>query len=301
MATILWRENRIRPGTLFAARDHQAGPELSPTRLVRRKELSSPARTQARKDPPTGWAGVLLGILPFFVFGVIYLIQAASELGWLAGWPAGLIRIGPLIAYGLVSSGLILCWIMGFPRWSLAYLGMGLYFANFTSNAQIYGVRYGLQGWLPLLTGLIVGLLISRTFLPLGYLFSSIWKDWTRLSFGIYAYLLPLMTIIFFDGDWGGPEFFGLIFDTLLLAAGAVAYMRGRTIWRRAISLQVVMVIMLVRGLLMGDWFGGPDNLASIDLPGLGLVVLMWGGLMFVPGLIGLLRRGFGARNTVIR
>jgi hypothetical protein len=301
MVSIFRRENRSLNAALLAERRSETGSDLPPSRFAPRQVLSSPSRTQTRKDPPTGWAGVLLGILPFFVFGVIYLIQAASELGWLAGLPAGLIRSGPLIAYGLVSSGLILSWIMGFPRWSLAYLGMGLYFGNFTSHAQLYGVRYGLQGWLPLLTGLVVGLLISQTFQPLGYLFSSIWKDWTRLSFGIYAYLLPLMTIIFFDSDWGGLEFFGLIFDTLLLAAGAATYLRSRTTLKRAVSLQVVMVVMLVRGLLMGDWFGGLENLASINLPGLGLVVLMWGGLMFVPGLIGLLRRGFGARDTIIR
>jgi hypothetical protein len=301
VVTILWREIRFQPATLFAARDQQAGPKLSPTRLQIGKDFSSASRSKAKKDLPTGWAEVLLGILPFFVFGIIYLIQAASELGWLAGWPAGWAHSGPLIAYGLVSSGLILSWIMGFPRWSLAYLGMGLYFGYSTSRTHIYGAPYGLQGWLPLLTGLLVGLLVSQTFLPLIRLLFSIWKDWSRLSFGIYAYLLPLMTIIFFDSNWGEPEFFGLIFDTLLLTAGAVAYLRARTIWRRAISLQVVMVVMLVRGLLLGDWFGGLDKLASTNLPGLGLVVLMWGGLMFVPGLIGLLRRGFGVSNTVIR
>ena len=289
MSSIFQRVTISPPAVLAAGQSYQAGQASSDARTP---SARTPApRAWGIKYPPSTWAGVLMGMLPFFIFGSAYLIQAASELGRLPGWLDGLVSTGPLIAYGLISSGLILGWIMGFPRWSLAYLGMGLYFGYATSQQQIHGMRYGLMGWLPLLTGLVVGLLMSRSFFPLVRLFSSLLKDWTRLSFGIYAYLLPLMTIIFFDSDWGEAEYQGLVFDTLLLAAGAAVFLRSRTTWQRAVSLQVVMLVMLVRGVLMGEWLGGLDNLGTIQRPGLVLFFLLWGGLMFVPALIGLLRQ----------
>ncbi len=184
------------------------------------------------------------------------------------------------------------------PRWSLAYLGVGLYWGNYYSHGRFYGVTYGYQGWLPLLAGLAVGLLLSRSFRPVLRLIGSIWRDWTRLSFGMYAYVLPVMTVIFFDSDWGKLEFYGLIFDTLLVAAGAAVYLRSQTIWIKAVSLQGVMILMAIRGFFMGGWFGGAENLASINLFALLTIPLFWGGLLFIPGLLGLLRRGLGLLNT---
>ncbi len=243
-------------------------------------------------DPPTSWGGVLLGIVPFLLFGCAYLVQAVHELGGLAGWPAGLVGTAPLIAYGALSLLLALGWLSGFPRWSLPYLGMGLYFGSYYSNVTIYGQRYGFQGWLPFLTGLVVGMLVSRSLVPFFRLFRSIWRDWTRLSLGIYAYLMPLMSIVFTDSDFGSQAVYGLVFDTLLLAAGAALYLRSRSTWKKVASLEAAMLLLLLRNVLMGDWYGGPANLGTINLLGWAYILLIWGGLMFLPGLIGLLRRG---------
>jgi hypothetical protein len=257
--------------------------------------MSAKVTNQSR----TSWGGVLLGVLPFLLFGVAYLIQAAHELGGLAGWPAGLIRTSDLIAYGIISLGLALCWWMGFPRWSLAYLGLALWLGNNFSHAKIYGVRYGFQGWLPLLTGLVVGLLVSRSFVPPLRLLRSIWRDWTRLSFGIYAFAVPVMTIVFTDSDFGWAAVAGLGFDTLLLAAGAAAYLRASSTFVKAASLQGAMFLLLLRGLWMGEWFGGPANLSKIRLPGIALIVIFGCGLMFIPGLLDLLRRGLEGLNNL--
>lgn len=246
----------------------------------------------------TGWGGVLLGVLPFLLFGIAFLIQAAHELGALAGWPSGLVRATDLIAYGLISFGLALGWWAGFPAWSLAYLGLALWMGNQLTTTSINGVPYGFQGWLPLLTGLVVGLLISRSLAPPRQLVAGIWRDWTRLSFGIYAFAMPVMTVVFTDGRFGWAAVAGLAFDTLLLAAGAAAYLRASSTWARAASLQGAMIVLLLRGFFMGEWFGGLANLSKLSLPGLAIILIFWCGLMFIPGLLGLLRRGLeGDRN----
>ena len=247
------------------------------------REQSSRGKQPARLDPPTGWGWVLLGILPFLLFGLAYLVQAVHELGGLASWPPGLVRTAPLIAYGALSLVLALGWLFGLPRWSLPYLGIGLYFGSYYSDVTIYGQRYGFQGWLPFLTGLVVGLLVSRSLVPFFHLFRSIWRDWTRLSLGIYAYLIPLMSIVFTDSDYGYREVYGLVFDTLLLAAGAALYLRSRSTWKKVASLEAAMLLLLLRNVLMGDWYGGPANLGSINLLGWVYIVLIWGGLMFLP------------------
>jgi hypothetical protein len=250
---------------------------------------------KAANQNRTGWGGVLAGVLPFLLFGLAYLIQAAHELGALAGWPDSLVRTSDLIAYGIISFGLALGWWAGFPRWSLAYLGLGLWLGNNFSYAKIYGVRYGFQGWLPLLTGLVVGLLVSRSFVPPLRLLYTIWRDWTRLSFGIFAFAMPVATIVFIDSNFGWSGVAGLGFDTLLLVAGSAAYLRASSTWVRAASLQGAMIVLLLRNFLMGGWFGGPANLSKVSLQGLALILLFWCGLMFIPGLLGLLRRGLGS------
>jgi len=245
----------------------------------------------------TSWGGVLLGILPILLFGSAYLIKAAYELGSLPGWPAGLVRTTDLIAYGIISFGLALCWLKGFPGWSLPYVGTGLLLGWMTSQSQIYGVRYGVQGWLPFLTGLAVGALISRSLLPPFRLIRSIWWDWTRLSFIIYAGVLPLMTIVFTDGDFGNREVLGLAADTLLLAVGAAVYLRSQTTLIKAASLQGTMILLTLRGFLMVGWFGGPENLKTLSPDVLVRLFIMWGGLLLIPGLLGLLRRGLTWRT----
>jgi hypothetical protein len=62
-----------------------------------------------------------------------------------------------------------------------------------------------------------------------------------------------MLTVIFFDEDWGAIQLYGLIFDTVLLAAVAVAFLRSRTILGRVLSLEAAVLILVVKWLLGGS------------------------------------------------
>jgi hypothetical protein len=140
-------------------------------------------------------------------------------------------------------------------------------------------------------------LLLARSLRPLVRLIQGAWNDWTRLSFGLYAYLLPIYTVIFLDTKWGTNELISLAIDTLLLTAGAIAFLRSRTIWQRVVSLQATMIFLACKGILFAGWLKGPQGY-SINLPGILIWLLLFGGLMFLPGLVGLLQRGVSALST---
>ena len=99
-----------------------------------------------------------------------------------------------------------------------------------------------------------------------------------------------LATVVFFDDDWGIFQLYGLFFDTVLLAAGAVAFLRSRTIWGRVLFLEVAVLILVVKGPLVG-WFDGRY------WPAFQLIIMSFCFLL-LPAVIGLLRRGVGALSS---
>jgi hypothetical protein len=157
-------------------------------------------------------------------------------------------------------------------------------------------VVYGRRAWIPLIVLALVALLLTRSRRPLIRLIQGVWNDWTRLSFALYGFALPVFTVIFFDNEWGTFELIGLMLDTLLLAVGAIAFMRSRVIWQRVVSLQAIMWILVFKGILSGWAF--PWRRALEEPAVLLLFVLLYGGLMFIPGLVGLLHRGVGFFST---
>ena len=99
-----------------------------------------------------------------------------------------------------------------------------------------------------------------------------------------------MLTVIFFDMDWGVFQLYGLFFETVLLAAGAVAFLRSRTIWGRVLSLLAAVVILVVKGLL-GGWLDGQF------WPAITFFTILAGSLL-LPAVIGLLRRGVDALTS---
>ena len=94
-----------------------------------------------------------------------------------------------------------------------------------------------------------LGLLLTRSLQPLARLLQGVWNDWTHLSFALYAFASPLVMGVFFDENWGGFKLYGLVFDTVLLAAGAVAFLRSRPSWGRVLFLQAVVLILVIKGM----------------------------------------------------
>jgi hypothetical protein len=246
------------------------------------------------------WGEALIGALPFLLFGLAYLLEGVAELGGhdrlafklQVGSPnlPFIIFTAPMGVYFVTVLGLLLGVLKGFPRWSYAYLGMSLYFGWSYGSGSFHGVHYDSWAWLPLFAAIVLGLLLTRSLQPLARLLQGAWNDWTRLSFALYAFAVPMFTLVFFEDDWGAYQLYGLFFDTVLLAAGAVAFLRSRTIWSRVLSLQATALILVVKGPLVG-WFDGRY------WPAFQLIIMSFCFLL-LPAVIGLLRRGVGTLSS---
>jgi hypothetical protein len=247
------------------------------------------------------WGEALIGALPFLLFGLAYLLNGFTELaghyhpafnlldGSLLDGPLhhpAIILTAPMGVYFISALGLLFGVLKGFPRWSYGYLGMSLYFGWYYSNGRFNGVVYGSWAWFPLVAAIILGLLLRRSLQPLARLLQGAWHDWTRLSLALYAFV-PMLTVIFFDDDWGAIQLYGLLFDTVLLAAGAVAFLRSRAIWSRLLSLYAAVLITIVKGFL-GGWFWQAFL----------FIIIMYLGLLLLPAVIGLLRAGVNALSS---
>jgi hypothetical protein len=140
-------------------------------------------------------------------------------------------------------------------------------------------------------------LLALRSPRALSRFVTSIGRDWTRLSFALYG-ALPLSLW------WLAREPYSrtgdLFVSTLVLAGGALAYMRSQEPWQRAIALQVGMTLApvmasVVSAVFWSEWL---DWAHGQPLPGYTLAALytglasLWLGPMFAPALLVLFRRG---------
>jgi hypothetical protein len=150
--------------------------------------------------------------------------------------------------------------------------------------------------WLPSLAAIVLGLLLARSLKPLARLLQGAWNDWTRLSFALYAFALPMFTVIFFDEDWGVFQLYGLVFDSVLLAAGAIAFLRSRTTLGRVLSLEAAVLILVAKGLLGGGYpsFDEPVRVLYFWF----LFIILYFGFLLLPAMIGLLRRGVDALSS---
>jgi len=240
----------------------------------------------------SSWGEAIIGALPFLLYGLAYLLEGVAEYGG-HDFPALTLMDGsynrraitltaPKVVFFVSVLGLLFGVLKSFPRWSYAYLGTSLYF-GWSYSIFRYGEDFNLWPLLPTFAAIILGLLFIRSLQPLARALQGVWNDWTRLSFALYAFAL-LLTASFFDDDWGVFQLYGLLFDTVLLAVGAVAFLRSRTIWGRVLSLQAVVLVLVIKGFL-GGWFWQAFL----------FIIIMYFGLLLLPAVIGLLRWGVNA------
>lgn len=255
-------------------------------------QLSTGEVNETWVERRASWGEALIGALPFLLYGLAYFLEGVAEYGG-HDFPAftlldgiynhrAIILTAPKGVFFVSVLGLLFGVLKGFPRWSYAYLGMSLYF-GWSYSIFLYGEDFNLWPILPSIVAIILGLLLTRSLQPLAQLLQGAWNDWTRLSFAFYAFAL-LLTVSFFDDDWGVFQLYGLLFDTVLVAAGAVAFLRSRTIWGRVLSLLTTVLILIVKG-FMGGWFWQAFL----------FIIIMYFGLLLLPAVIGLLRGGVNA------
>lgn len=261
---------------------------------------------------PSSWAETLAGMVPFLLHPIFFVFgsaMAALVKDWSPLEPVSLIISSALalIYAGAVMTVLGMSWVKGFPRWCYPYWALGLAFSSLLVGAATPGLRifghtfgsnelWGWRAWIPVLVVAVVALLLSRSVRPLRQLVTGVWHDWTRLSFGFYG-LLPLALMIVFDEVHGEEPYVAVL--GVILAIGALAYMRSARTWQRALTLLLGMTLAWTAATvyLAIYWHGRqvgsmrqPLNgyeMARPMLIALGVLVA----LMFAPALLGLLRR----------
>ncbi len=250
------------------------------------------------------WDEALAGMVPFLVFG---LTMALSEYLVRPVWSAYGTTVYCFVAsYFVLLIGLGVGWVKGFPRWSYPYGGLVLASTWWWMGlgSPRVGIFNGPGAWIPLLVMSAVALLLTRSWRPLRQLLERVWHDWSSLSFGLYG-CLPLVIWLFFDeviAPYAAPY---LVATSVILAAGALAYVRSARTWQWALALLMGMTLAwgvatvgtatywhgLQRPWMMepGHWYGVVQGM-----------VIAWGvlaGLIFAPALLSLLhRRGESAQ-----
>jgi hypothetical protein len=305
MVRLFFREVWYFPLAYLDARRYQAslGDGETPAGTASYGEGEVTETWVGRRAP---WGAALVGALPFLLYGLAHLLEGFAELGGhnslafnlLDGSPnrPAILLTLPMGVYFVSALGLLFGVLKGFPRWSYAYLGMSLYFGWSYNNQNYYGLFYKWWVWLPLLAAVVLGLLLTRSLKPLARLLQGAWNDWTRLSFTLYAFAAPMTTVVFFDMDWGAIQLYGLIFDTVLLAAVAVAFLRSRTILGRVLSLEAAVLILVVKWLLGGGYPSFDEPLRVLYFWFLFIIICF--GILLLPAVIGLLRRGVHALSS---
>ena len=187
---------------------------------------------------PASVGETLLSLVPCLLYPIIYLLALLLAPLFRLIHNPDLGIVFTLIVVGLLLTLMTVGWVKGFPRWVFPYWGFVLLIAIYMQGFSGTIAGYQFDGnWLvgmPLLGVGVVGTLWARGFRPVLALFKSIWQDWTLLSFILYG-ALPLLFIAAYDEVRNSEPFMTLI--ALILAGGAVIYMRVESVWNRIASL----------------------------------------------------------------
>ena len=258
-----------------------------------------------KADERTGHWAVLVGALPFALFGIASILSRTQ-------YPFN--AYSYLAFYAAVLPGLLIGMIKGFPRWSYSYLGWSLVFAwwwtdMYTNGLRIFGYTMGNEGWgwriwYPLLITIAIAILWTRSFRSTRQMVSGIWQDWTLLSLAIYAFV-AFASLIYDENHH--PYLFAFIAATTIAVCLAVwGFLKSDSSWKRVVSLLAGFVIAFVLGNISyaTQNYAGYYNLPPSPpqpwytaFDGVIVWTLLYSGVVFWPALIGLVRHVINNRQ----
>jgi hypothetical protein len=207
-------------------------------------------------------------------------------------------------------------WLKGLPRWAYAYLGWALVFAWWWTDMHTYGLKlpgytfgdeaWGWRIWVPLAAVVVVVVLWTRSLRPLWHVVAGFWQDWTRVSLGGYILLTSLILVA--DENHNPYLLVLMAASTIAMAVGAWAYMRGARAWHRVLALLAGIGLTAVVGAIdeaTWDWRayygvpapqGVPPYAEALRMV---MALTFWAALLFIPALLGLVRRAIDSRRAV--
>ena len=204
---------------------------------------------------PATTGQVMMGALPFFLFGIIMIMLelplSLYDLDWfssLGGFLFLLFLILPAIGFGIG-------WVQTFPRWSYPYAGMALIWAFYMQNASTPGIKlfgislfgrelWGWRAWIPLAAAFVIALVVSRSFKPFIRFFTNIWNDWTIPSYLMLGALPLLVWAVFDEMDQLYTLYFMVAFIVLFVEM-VILYLRSQTTWQRVLTLTLGIIVII--------------------------------------------------------
>ena len=244
------------------------------------------------------WAAMLAGSAIYVIWG---LEAICLEIAFASNepWYTACIWVSQLLAWLVFLLPPIVVgygWTRNFPRWTYPYIGAGLVYAaamdgipspEFPISSGVYS-PWGWRAWIPLFLALTIALLVTRSLHPFTRFFSNAWQDWTLLSYAMFGWA-PLLILAGFDEV--SPEL-TLIFIpivVIVMAATATLYLASPSISQRGWILFAGAFFSLAIMLVVTEIYWNGIQ-AVFDDPRITLIMVVFLGVMFTPGLIGVFR-----------
>jgi hypothetical protein len=246
------------------------------------------------------WGEVLAGVTLFLISGLVLILMEIPHDWWaIPLWFTNLAAVFPLGFLLVPAIGFGIGWIRGFPRWSYPYLGHALLVSFYMMSVATPGLRifnytfgrndlWGWRAWIPVSVMAVIALLITRSLRPLFKLFTNIWEDWTRLTFGMFGFM-PLLIGIGFDEVDRLYSLPFMVTLTFLMFGTALTYLRSARQWQRVLAL-LIGIILIMTIVTVAPTVYWLEN-GWVNVQGTMMMATIIVAVMFSPALIGLLRR----------
>ena len=238
----------------------------------------------------TPWGTALLSLAPFFITG-----PGAILLSYHPWWDPGRWSwVAPLfviVAVLSIAIGLVLGVLRKFPRWSYPYAVYGVILLTFLATYWINRTPWDINHE-SLILFLVVGLSILITWsVPITRPFyTNLRRDWTPLSYGLYACTLFLFATQ--DQDESPTLTLLVLLPSLIALLGALAHLRLAS----AVQRFAVLLLSMLLGAFIWTLpvFGGMMGSRESFLQALGMLLTIWGilaALILAPILVGVFNR----------
>ena len=207
------------------------------------------------------WGESITGILPVLILSLAATLEGTSAESWYSMLP---VYIFIFLLYALPAVGVPLALKRGIPRWSPSYLALLLF--DLMLLPILFSAKMGTASGGLWIFGMAVIVLLIGGFLVLKNLLREdagtekrAENNWTQILFGIQT-LVPIFLLIRFDEIDVAYKSPYLILGGLILAAGAVVYLRARQRWLRLAALlgSVMLVVLLTKPIVNTYWSTHP-------------------------------------------
>lgn len=248
---------------------------------------------------PGSWGEALAGMTLFLISGLGLIFNEIPHEWVVPLWLTHLAGALLLASLLVPAIGFGIGWIRDFPRWSYPYSGLALLVSLYMMNAATPGLRilnytfgrndpWGWRAWIPVSVMAVIALLITRSLRPLFKLFTNIWEDWTRLTYGMFGFI-PLLIWIGFDEVNRLYSLPFMVALTFLMVGTALTYLRSARQWQRVLALLVgiILIVTIVAAAPTVYWL---EN-GWVNVQGTVMMATIVVAVMFSPVLISLLRR----------